>query len=280
MDSVNSIIDTIKELSYNESNDLNLLGKFIYTIIVVIVSAIIVKLIHKMFNKLLNKNSSKFESRIIDVKKGKTITSVINNSLKYLVYFIAIMMILNKFGFNTSYIVGAAGVGGVALGFGAQSLVKDVISGIFIIFESQYEIGDNVLLNNTIAGNVVEFGMKTTKIQGFDGSVTTIGNGNITTVKNMSKGNQRSYVELIVPNYQEISEIEDIVNIISEKIGKDKNVTVKPYLLGITDIGISNSVKIAIVAWTKPGKQFAVEIQIRELFIKEAINRNMDVKKE
>ena len=65
-----------------------------------------------------------------------------------------------------------------------------------------------------------------------------------------------------------------------KKLVKIKNVTVKPYLLGITDIGISNSVKIAIVAWTKPGKQFAVEIQIRELFIKEAINRNMDVKKE
>ncbi|WP_100066095.1 mechanosensitive ion channel family protein [Miniphocaeibacter massiliensis] len=277
MEKIITIIEKIKSIFYTENNTLNIFGKLTYALVVFIIATIIVKLIHKVFKKVLEKNSSKLENKLIDVKKSMTITSVINNALKYIIYFFAIMQVLDKFGFNTGYIVGAAGIGGVALGFGAQSLVKDVISGIFIIFEGQYEIGDNILINNIISGNVVEFGMKTTKIKGFDGSITTIGNGNITTVKNMSKGNQRAYVEITVPEFKDINEVENIVNSITEKIGKDKNVTVKPYLLGITDIGISNSIKIAIIAWTKPGKQATVEIQIRELFIKEALKKEIEV---
>lgn len=276
MKTIISFIENIRKIFYNEANNLNILGKLLYALIIAIITIIISKLVHKLFNKYLLKNSEKLDGKFIDPKKSLTITSVIDNTLKYIIYFIGLVLILEVFDIGKSISVGLAGIGGVAVGFGAQSIVKDVISGIFIIFEGQYVIGDHVLINNTISGNVVEFGMRTTFIKGFDGSITSIGNGNINTVKNMSKGNQRAYVEIIVPDKMTISDIEKVVNIISEKIGKDKNVTVKPYLMGVMDIGLGSSVKIAIVAWTKPGKQAVIELQIRELFIKETRKLNMD----
>lgn len=272
MDNINSIIERLKKLIYNESNNLNFLGKILSSLLILLVTMAIAKLVHKLFKKFLLNNSEKLNSKIIDVQKSLTITSVIDNTLKYIIYFLGLILIMEQFGVSKSLSVGFAGIGGVALGFGAQSLVKDVISGIFIIFEGQYGIGDNVLINNTIAGNVVEFGMKTTKIKGFDGSITTIGNGNITTVKNMSQGNQRSYVEITIPDYVEISSIEGIVENISQKFKNDKNITVKPYLFGVTEIGINSQVKITIIAWTKPGKQSMTELKIRELFLKEIEN--------
>ncbi len=269
MNNINSIIEKLKKKIYNESNNLNFLGKILSSVLILLVTMVIARLVHRLFKKFMSKNSEKLNSKIIDIQKSLTITSIIDNTLKYIIYFLGFILILEQFGISKSLSVGFAGIGGVALGFGAQSLVKDVISGIFIIFEGQYGIGDNVLINNTIAGNVIEFGMKTTKIKGFDGSITTIGNGNITTVKNMSLGNQRSYVEITIPDYLDIGIIETIVENISLKFKKDNDVTVKPYLFGVTDIGINSQVKITIIAWTKPGKQSGMELKIRELFLQE-----------
>lgn len=277
MEKIKNIIEYIKLLFFQEDNSLNLFGKIIASILILFLTYIMVKISQRTFNKFISKNEEKFISKLINSKKRDTLNSIIGNILRYFIYFISFMLILRVFGVNTKYLAGTAGIGGVAIGFGAQSIVKDVISGLFIMLENQFEIGDNVVINNTITGNIVEFGIKTTKIQGFDGSINIIGNGNITTVQNKSRGNQRSNVEIIVSNRVSISEIEEIVQAISDKFKNNKDITVKPYLLGVTDTSFNGNMKISILAWSKPGKEVTTGIQIRELFFKEAINRKIDI---
>lgn len=277
MDKIKSIVDYIKLIFLYEDNTLNLVGKITVTLVVLIATHLVVKYTQKAFSKFLDKRDGKTVSKLIDSKKRDTITSILSNILKYFIYFIALLIILRIFGVSTKYLAGTAGIGGVALGFGAQSIVRDIISGLFIMLENQFEIGDNIVINNIISGNVVEFGIKTTKIQGFDGSINIISNGNINMVQNKSRGNQRAYVEIVISNQTPISEIESIIEEISKKFSKNKEVTVKPFLLGVIDSSLGGEMKIAIVAWTKPGKEVSIGIQIRELFFKEAAKRNIDL---
>ena len=102
----------------------------------------------------------------ISANKARNITlkGLTQSVLKYVVYFIAILMILAEMGVDTTSVIATAGIGGLAIGFGAQSLVKDVITGFFIIFEDQYGVGDFIEVEGT-SGTVEEIGLRITKIR-------------------------------------------------------------------------------------------------------------------
>ena len=113
-------------------------------IIYIIVALIVIKILDKMIAqgfKIQNKSK-----RVI--KRSKTLISLVQNVVKYIVWFIVITTILSKFGISVEGVIASAGVVGLAVGFGAQTIVKDVITGFFIIFESQFDVGDYVKINN------------------------------------------------------------------------------------------------------------------------------------
>src|SRR5699024_8154114 len=111
-------------------------------------------------------------------RRESTINKLIQNILSYVVYFTAIVMILDTMTIPIASLLAGAGVVGLAIGFGAQSLVQDVISGFFIIFEDQFGIGDYVLCSG-VEGTVLEIGLRTTKIQAWTGELNVIPNGKI-----------------------------------------------------------------------------------------------------
>ena len=164
------------------------------------------------------KSNGKFS---MNTKKAKTVGAVLRSVLKYTTYFIGGSAILTNF-FN-GLTVGAAGVGGVAiLGLGAQSLIKDIINGFFILFEDQYGVGEHVTLGN-FSGIVESIGIRSTVIRGFNGDVHVITNGSILEVTNHSRGNIRFLVDILIP-YEE--DADKAIKAISKVTEKFKNETV------------------------------------------------------
>ena len=147
---------------------------------IVLVVALIIGMVIRRFVRRVAKRHG------VD-KKAQTLNSVIGNFFTYLLYFIAIVMILSIFGVNTSSILASAGIIGVAIGLGAQSLVKDIISGVFILFDNYFAVGDYVEAAG-YEGFVEEIGIRSSKIRDWSGQLYVFPNGAINGVANYSKG--------------------------------------------------------------------------------------------
>lgn len=269
MSHIRELYVQIKSFFYIDgTTNLNIFGKLAVSLLIFLITIFLAKVVTKfVFEKFLMVKTKKFKNVIGETTQGKTIASVMENTLRYIIYFFGILQILEVFKVGRSLTVGVAGIGGAAIGFGSQFIVRDFISGLFSLVEDQYGIGDNVLINGTISGIVEQFGMRTTRIRGFDGSITNISNGSIQTVKNMSRSNQRAYVEMTIPTGVSVEEATSAVEKLGEELSENKNVTVKPYIYGITGIGNFDNVKITVVGWTNPGEQYWLELQIRKRFL-------------
>ena len=166
-------------------------------------------------------------------RRQKTILKLLQSVLSYLVYFSAIMGILSALDIQIAGLLAGAGIAGLAIGFGAQSLVKDVITGFFIIFEDQFGVGDYIKLNGA-EGTVYEIGLRTTKIKGSSGEQHIIPNGAIGTVINYSINDTSTFVDFIVPATVNIDEVEEIVEKYLKPLAeKYEELTRSPILLGV-----------------------------------------------
>ncbi|KUK08576.1 MAG: MscS Mechanosensitive ion channel [Caldanaerobacter subterraneus] len=195
-------------------------------------------------------------------RKIGTLMSLTKNILRYVIYFIAAASILKIFNIEMTSILAVAGIGSLAIGFGAQNLVKDVISGFFIIFEDQFEVGDYITINN-FSGLVEEVGLRISKIRDFSGDLHIIPNGEIKTVTNHTRGSMRALVNVGIPYEEDIDRIINVLTQICEDIKKSRNDVIEgPTVLGITDFQDSQ-VLITIIAKTEPMKQWEVERDIR-----------------
>ena len=216
---------------------------------------------------------SQARSRVsINKTKNETLKALTKSILRYTVYFIALLMILGELGVNTSSILATAGIGGLAIGFGAQSLVKDVISGFFIIFEDQYGVGDFVKIQD-ITGTVEEIGLRITKIRGFKGDINIIPNGQITVVTNYSRENSAAVVEVNLAYENDIDKAIAIMEKVSrEYAAENPDIVEEPKVFGITamdHVGIT----LRLVARTLPLKHWGVERELRKV-IKKAFDEN------
>ena len=194
---------------------------------------------------------------------------------KYIIYFFVIVIILGIFGVNTYSLIATAGVGGIIIAFGVQSIVKDLFSGVFILLDDQYNVGDDVIINS-ISGSVLAINMRNTQIQGYDGSVNTISNGSITTVTNFSKGNQRSVVTFCFPVDVDVEKIKKIISAYSiEFTEKNDSVIKAPEFFGVTEIQ-SYYIKIAVSLWSKQSTQWSNEKNLREELYKKFKEENIE----
>lgn len=209
------------------------------------------------FYVIQDKSKIQFSAR-----KMKTLSSLMKNILKYVIYFIVIYSVLQILGINTGSILAVAGVGSLAVGFGAQNLVKDVITGFFIIFEDQFGVGDYIT-TNTFSGTVEDIGVRVTKIRDFSGDLHIIPNGEIKIVTNHTRGGMRALVNIGISYEENVDKVIKILDEICSDIKKDRDdILDGPSVLGITDFKDS-SIDLTIVAKTKPMQQWAVERDIR-----------------
>ncbi len=259
--------------------------KIFLCIVVIAVGHVILKLITRLLKKALMKKSLNDK-----IEKSETVLTVCSSVLKYFVYFCVACQILLIFGISPASILAVAGVGSVALGLGAQDLVGDIISGMFILIEDQYVVGD-VIKIDSYQGTVESIGLKTTKLRSYDGDVYIIPNGEIKIVTNCCKNFNRAVLDISVSYEHNTEYVIDILTDELDKIfksGSIEGILTPPEVLGVTDLG-DNGVTIRISADTEAGRQWAVErglrLKIKKRFDEENIiipypQRTVYIKKE
>ncbi|URZ14133.1 mechanosensitive ion channel family protein [Clostridium felsineum] len=246
-------------------------GIILRILIVIVLMYIIVKLVNKFIDKTLKKQEDFRFS--LDKKRSKTIGAILKSVVKYCVYFFGITIILTlMFGsklFSTVSLTFAS-IGGVALGFGSQNLVKDVVNGFFILFEDQYSVGDYITIDKS-SGIVESIELRVTKIRSFKGDLHIIPNGKISEVTNHSRGPISINVNVSIAYEENIDNATKVINDACEKFSKDnEDVVESPKVVGITELA-SSGVNIRVSGKVKPMKQWSNENQLRK-YVKEALD--------
>jgi moderate conductance mechanosensitive channel len=200
---------------------------------------------------------------LISERREATLVKLLDNGLTYVVWFISFVMILDTFGIEVKAILAGAGIVGLAVGFGAQNLVRDIISGFFIIFEDQFSVGDYIRTGN-FEGTVEEIGLRTTKIKNWTGEIHILPNGSITQVTNFSLNNSVAVVDVSIAYEEDITKAEQVITeLLQELPSKYEDMVKPPELLGVQNLGASDVV-LRIVCETKPMRHFYIARMIRK----------------
>ena len=277
-------MDIIKEkfskIFYNSELGFQILEKLITITLIIIIASISVKLCNKLIDYImLTKDNANKKFKIkSNEKRSETLHKLIRSAIRYTIYFIAFFQILSTLGINTTSIVASAGIASVAIGFGAQSLVKDIISGFFIILEGQFDVGDEVKLYNQAAfiagGSVISLGLRSTKIRSGNGEIYFIPNGSINQVINYSLTYNLAEVKFSIQIDETIEAIEErIQKVLDVANNNDKyhNFIYKNDKLHVNNIEqiADNILTLNIVGKAKVGKKQSVETMLRKDFYNE-----------
>lgn len=263
------IIRLIEGYFKNEAGTLNILGKFVLIVFIVFVIRIIITITNRIIDRTLKDKDKK--SHFMTNKRANTIGIILKKSVKYVLYFIAVLTVLEMFGIKTTSILATAGVGGLAIGFGAQSLVKDVITGFFILLEDQFAVGDYIKISD-FEGIVEELGIRVTKLRDFSGELHIIPNGEIQIVTNRTRGAMRAAVTVDIAYEEDINRAIRVIEELSQEMKETNDFILDgPTVLGVDAFG-SSGVSIRIVAKTEAMEQWDVERTLRKK-IKEAFDR-------
>lgn len=199
----------------------------------------------------------------LDPQKAKTLETLLQSGLRYLIYFIAGITILATMGVKTESLLASAGIVGVAIGFGAQSLVRDVLTGFFIIFEDQFVVGDYVETAG-FSGFVEEMGLRVTKLRDFSGVVHVLPNSEISKVSNHSRGNRTALVDIAVAYTANVASVQAILEAALAELPKQLDAIVEgPRVMGIVSIGSAEMVW-RVWARAKPMQHWSVEREMRK----------------
>ena len=258
---MDKVLNFIEKFFKNSKGELNILGKGIKIIIIFIVIKVLTKIVYVIIDRTMGKRKKNIFNA--DEKKLNTLSTVLKNIVKYVFYFIGLVMVLDMFNISTSSILATAGIGGLAIGFGAQSLVKDIITGFFILFEDQFSVGDYVKIGE-YEGIVEELGVRVTKIRDFSGELHIIPNSNIGAVTNKTRGAMRALVKVSVAYEEDMDKVINILEQVCNEIRENnKNIVDGPTILGISNLG-EYGIDFTIVAKTNPMDQWSVEREIRK----------------
>lgn len=248
-----SLIDKIIESNFLRES----LGKIALAAFFLLMGIFVVNFIIGTLKKILYKGDNQ--------QKKRTLFTVLSSAVKYVIYFITLMIVLEIFGIKTSSIVAVAGVGSVALGFGAQVLVEDMISGLFILAEDQFNIDDYITVAQ-YSGTVEAMSLRTTTLRTAKGELCIVPNGEIRGVMNFTKDYINAMVELPVPYGVSIDHLMDVIR----KNLKDYFVVGQtmdsPEVLGVNGYGAS-SLNILIICKCHPGQNWTVERNLRQYLL-------------
>ena len=277
-------MDIIKEkfsnIFYNSELGFQILEKLLMIILIIVIASISVKLCNKLVDYImLTKDNANKKFKIkSNEKRSETLHKLIRSAIRYTIYFIAFFQILSTLGINTTSIVASAGIASVAIGFGAQSLVKDIISGFFIILEGQFDVGDEVKLYNQAAfiagGSVMSLGLRSTKIRSGNGEIYFIPNGSINQVINYSLTYNLAEVKFSIQIDETIEAIEERIQKaldVANNNDKYHNFIYKNDKLHVNNIEqiADNILTLNIVGKAKVGKKQSVETMLRKDFYNE-----------
>ncbi|MDA1335106.1 MAG: mechanosensitive ion channel family protein [bacterium] len=229
-------------------------------------------IIHKVSHRVVEGTVRKLvtceegSSKEAEEKRENTLIRIFHMTVATVLWVIMGMLVLSEFGLDIAPLLAAAGLVGVAVGFGAQYLIRDVITGFFLIMENQFRIGDVVCLDDT-CGSVEDITLRLAVLRDLDGAVHHIPHGSVSKVSNLSKKMARVNLDIGVSYDADIEKVEEVVNRVGVELAADPKfsemITKPPQFLRINNFGDS-SVDIKILGDTQPLKQWEVTGELRK----------------
>ncbi|WP_249313015.1 mechanosensitive ion channel family protein [Lederbergia citrea] len=230
-------------------------------ILILIVAALVIRIGRAAIGNML-KIKTRTPLRISE-RREATLVKLLQNILTYVVYFISFITILSALTIDITGLIAGAGILGVAIGFGAQNLVKDVIAGFFIIFEDQFSVGDEVRINS-FEGNVQEIGLRTTKVLNWTGELYIVPNGSITEVTNFSIYNSTAVVDFNISYEGDLNEVVSMIErLLARMPDKYSEIVGIPKLLGIEQFE-GTEIVLRVTAETIPSKNWYIARKLRK----------------
>jgi small conductance mechanosensitive channel len=240
----------------------------IATIGTAIVLSILVSILVRRFRRRLEGSPSLTQE--LNLQRIATLTGALSTAGIVLIWTIAILVVLGNVGVELTPLFASAGVAGVALGFGAQSIVRDTLSGFFILLENQFGVGDVVELQTTaspVSGKIESLTLRVTTLRAFDGTLHTVPNGNIQLVSNKSRGWARAIVDVRIAYGEDVERVRGILDGLFDEIRADPTLSdwirEGPSVLGVDSMG-DYALVIRIIADTRPSKRWDTERLLRE----------------
>ena len=222
---------------------------------VLIAGYLILKLIDSALNRLRLLIPSSDVLGVARVEqRTATLRQIIRSVTKAILILVVVLTISSELGFNIGPVLASAGIVGLAVGFGAQSLVKDVISGFFILFEDQFGVGDVAKIGD-FTGVVERMTLRATVLRNLEGQVYVVPNGNIQNVVVMTKGWSRAVLDVTVPHKEELARVFDVLQRIGARLAQDwpDRILDQPVVLGVEKLDDSG-VTIRSIVKTPPLK--------------------------
>jgi len=242
-----------------------MLGPGLRFIVIILVAGLLLRLIDILPDSLMRAFLRQKVTTIEEEKRFITLKNIIENILRVLIVLVATIMALKELGFDVTALLTAAGIGGLALSLGAQDLIRDYISGFFLLVEDQVRVGDVAVING-FSGTVEEMSLRTLTLRALDGTATIIPNRQITAVSNMTKSFSRYVIDIEVAYKENVDEVMAVLKEIGEGLAADplfKDDILEPLeILGVDDFGASG-VNIKIMITTKPLQQWVVGRELR-----------------
>jgi small conductance mechanosensitive channel len=194
----------------------------------------------------------------------EALATVLRSVVSVVVALIAVLMVLGDLGVNLAPLLAGAGILGIAIGFGSQALVKDFLSGFFILVEDQFGVGDIVDLEPGVSGVVEAVSLRTTRLRAVDGTVWHVPNGEITRVGNMSQHWSRALLDVDVAYGTDIAHARKVIKQVADEVWREsRHVLEEPDLWGVENLG-PHAVTLRLVVKTTPSEQWQISRQIRE----------------
>jgi small-conductance mechanosensitive channel len=199
------------------------------------------------------------------------LTSVLRSVASFAIFAIAALLILGEAGADLGPLLAGAGILGIALGFGSQALVKDFLSGLFILVEDQFGVGDIVDLDGQTTGTVEAVSLRTTRLRAVDGTVWHVPNGDISRVGNKSQHWSRALLDVDVAYDTDIDHAKAVIKRVADELCRERDdILEAPEVWGVESLG-PHSVVIRLVVKTRPSDQYPVSRELRQR-LKEAFD--------
>ena len=235
-----------------------LLSKVITTTILLLLVSLLFYIFHYIGKKIIKRAFKK--NRLVEsLSSGRinTAYALSQNIFHYFILFFYFYAVLSLLGIPIGSLIAGAGIMGVAIGLGAQGFVTDVVTGFFILLEQQFTVGDDVKIG-TISGKVAAFGLRTTQILDYDGTLHYIPNRSITIVSNLSRNDMRAQIDIHVKPNQDFDKIKTVIQNVNKSLTpKFDDITQKPQILGVVET--PNGLVYRVIIFTKNGAQAPVQ---------------------
>jgi small conductance mechanosensitive channel len=243
-------------------------------VFVVVAAYILIRILRAIANKTADLHIRKLPSGV-SVQQVRTVTSVLTSVGVFAISFVALLMVLGQLGLNLGPMLASAGIAGLAIGFGAQTLVHDFINGFFILFENQYDLGDTVRIAG-VKGTVERMSLRNTVLRDEDGTLHIVPNSAIQIVSNATRDWSQLALRVIVAYSEPSDKIVKLLKEVGEEVRNDEafasDIVSDIDVPGIDRVGNGEAEYLMLIK-TRPNKQYAVSRELRRR-IKECFEKN------